>query len=334
MKKIQIIIITLFIISPSFSFIPWKSPRMHTPYHFPKLQQIYNWMEKTAEQYPAFVTAVKYGYSFMGRKRNEKNLIALEISDKRYKPKRYAFFNAGIHSRELMSVYSCIKWTNRLLKKINSGSLFWREYIKKVKLIIIPVINPDGYEMVMKGWNWRKNARIIKYRSPSFSPNSYGVDLNRNFPKFFVKSGFSFHYTWGGLSPFSEPETIALRNYLGTKNITVSLSLHSYGRYVAFPWWGRRYRIPDYSRHIKAVRVLKKIMRKYRFRQGCPYPIRGNFGDWIYSKYKCLTFTIEIGDKFNPPKRTSSKWYNEIKKGMSYILSKALPRKKIPFSEL
>jgi uncharacterized protein YxeA len=324
MKKTQLIILLTFLISNAFSFIPWKSTHMHVPSHFMRTHEIYAFLEKTAKENPSFIKLVKYGYSYEGKKKGVKNLIALEVFNKSYSPGRVAFLNAGIHSRELMGVYSAISWTKELVEKIKGNSSFWKNYIKKVKLIIIPLLNPDGYEMVMKGYNWRKNARVIKYRSASFSPNSYGVDLNRNFPKFFVKSGFSFHYTWGGLKPFSEPETIALRDYLDGKNIKVSLSLHAYGRYSAFPWWGRRYRIPDYRKHLLIQRKLKKIMRTYRMRQGCPYPIRGNFGDWIYAKYRCLTFTFEIGDKFNPKKTFAEKWYKEIKEGMSYIIKKAM----------
>ncbi len=327
MKSI-IIILTLFVSLLHARFIPWKSPRFKVPKHFPTLRQIYKWCDNIVKKYPGFVTLEKYGYSYRGKKRNMKNLRALIIRDKKYSQKRVVFFNGGIHAREFMSVYVPILWVNQTLEKIKNNHAFWRQYIKNVKIIVIPVINPDGYEMARAGWNWRKNARPVKYRSPWKCPNSYGVDLNRNFSVFFYPVKFSWHYTWGGAKPFSEPETAYLRDYLIKKNISVSLSLHSYGRYLAFPWWGNKKRkIKRYTEHKRVAKKAVSMMRGYTFRQGCPYPIRGNFGDWIYKHKRCLTFTIEIGDSFNPSYKTSMRWYKEIRRGIDFILSRACKKK-------
>ncbi len=321
MKKI--IVLFLLITCSAYSrFIPWKSPKIKVPGHFPYVKDVYAWLNSVKRQYSKFVDIESYGYSYRGKNRGVKNLKAIIIRDKRFKQKRVAFFNGGIHAREFMSVLVPILWVNETLYKIKNGHAFWSEYIKRVKLVVIPLINPDGYAMARSGWNWRKNARPVKYRSPMKCPNSYGVDLNRNFDAFFYPVKFSWHYTWGGAKPFSEPETRYLRDYLINKNIRVSLSLHSYGRYLAFPWWGRkRRRIRHYRLHRRIAKRAVRYMRGYIFRQGCPYAVRGNYGDWIYKIHKCITYTIEIGDKFNPDYKTSIKWYNEIRRGIDVILS-------------
>lgn len=51
---------------------------------------------------------------------------------------------------------------------------------------------------------------------------------------------------YAGYAPFSEPETKALSNYLlaHKENIKLYLALHSYGRYLIFPW-GFTNALPD-----------------------------------------------------------------------------------------
>lgn len=322
MKKIWISILLVVAIVCHARFIPWKSPKLYIPKHFPNKVKVYKWMKRVAAKNSDYIKLVTYGKSVKGQK-----LLALEIYNKNYNPKKCSLLSGGIHSRELMSVYSTIRFTNKIIRKIKNHNSFWLSYLKRIKLIIIPLLNPDGYDMAMKGWNWRKNTRIYRYRSARYSPNSYGVDLNRNFPVFFKPISFSWHYTWGGPNAFSEPETRSFRNYLKGKKIAVSLSLHSYGRYIAFPWWGSRRKIRHYYKHVKHARVLRRLMRGYKIRQGCPYLLFGNFGDWIYKKYKCLTYTIEIGNSFAPRLRTTKKWYKEIEKGMFYIISRAMSKR-------
>lgn len=51
---------------------------------------------------------------------------------------------------------------------------------------------------------------------------------------------------YAGYTPFSEPETRALRDYLlkHGENIKLYLAIHSYGRYLIFPW-GYTSALPD-----------------------------------------------------------------------------------------
>lgn len=320
MKRICFILKVLFLF---FAVSLYSgNPKMHIPHHYFSSKEVLNWIESCNEHYPDWVKTVKYGYSYLGKKRNKKNLMALEITDKNSNANVEILITAAIHARELMTTYSAIRFVDEILAKLDDeDEEELRELFKKVKLIVIPLLNPDGYDMVMKGWNWRKNCHIYKYKTEYAAPNSYGVNINQNFPVHFRRIHKIWSLEWGGPYPFSEPETKFLAKYLKDKNIDLSIALHSYGRYISFPWWGSlRKKIPDYRRHLKVGRMIKKLLHGYRLQEGCPYLVPGNFGDWVYAKFKCLTFTIEIGDKFNPKEILSKKWYNEIKGGLMFLL--------------
>ena len=46
-------------------------------------------------------------------------------------------------------------------------------------------------------------------------------------------------------APFSEPETAAIRDFLGTKNISNILNYHTFGNYLIFPYGALPYLTPD-----------------------------------------------------------------------------------------
>lgn len=70
----------------------------------------------------------------------------------------------------------------------------------------------------------------------------YGTDANRNFDfNWMANNGASSNpcsETFAGPTPFSEPETVALANFIRqhSSKIKIYLSFHSYGQYILFPY--------------------------------------------------------------------------------------------------
>jgi len=97
---------------------------------------------------------------------------------------------------------------------------------------IAPMVNPDGVEWDLSGedepYRWRKN------RTP-LAPDTFGVDLNRNWARLDVDEGSidpeqlvpsSDHY-WGP-SAFSEPETRSIRDFIQAHpNLKFFLDYHT-----------------------------------------------------------------------------------------------------------
>lgn len=88
-----------------------------------------------------------------------------------------------------------------------------------VKVTIIPVLNPDGLNKVVGTSSAFITADVSKSQSVVVSGrfNANEVDLNRNFACDWQATGkWQSKTVSGGSSSFSEPETLALKNYIET----------------------------------------------------------------------------------------------------------------------
>lgn len=128
-------------------------------------------------------------------------------------------FVACIHGNEV----GTYKLAQKIFEKID---------VEGATLYIIPVLNPDGYEVALNNPDYGKGGRVGRL-------NANGVDLNRNFD---LKS-FKKFSTWShgknyqdktevfcGSKGGSEPETKALCKFLEKEKIELLFMLHNAGR--------------------------------------------------------------------------------------------------------
>jgi len=90
---------------------------------------------------------------------------------------------------------------------------------KNIKVTVIPVLNPDGLKKVVAidGRFTKENIVASKAVQTSGRFNAHTVDLNRNFDCDWKQVGlWQSKSVSGGTTAFSEPETMALRNYVET----------------------------------------------------------------------------------------------------------------------
>ena len=182
-----------------------------------------------------------------------------------------------------------------------------REVMNTTQIFLIPMVNPDGVEA-----DSRKNC------APNYGPfglkkeiTSYGVNLNRNygyrwflyyiFPRryhfWFNVLDSSFNYR--GEHPFSENETIAVRDFVSTQNICLSLSFHTYGEFIFFPWTHTSRRTPDESVFISVGENISRINGYYLYLGGDYLIPRyggtlGTSENWLYGERGILSYTIEL----------------------------------------
>ncbi|MDO8601639.1 MAG: M14 family zinc carboxypeptidase [bacterium] len=88
-----------------------------------------------------------------------------------------------------------------------------------VKVTVIPVLNPDGLNKVVSATGKFAAADVATSKDIQISGRFNGntVDLNRNFDCDWQSSGkWQTTTVSGGMSAFSEPESLAIKNYIET----------------------------------------------------------------------------------------------------------------------
>ena len=259
--------------------------------------------------YPTLTRLDTLGTSIEGR-----HIIAIKISDNvdidEDEPE--VCLMGCHHARELMSVEVPLYIAEYLLENYGidpevTGLVDGRE------LWIVPMVNPDGHVYVQNNhtdpwWDWwRKNRR-------DNGDGTFGVDLNRN-----------YGYMWGyddigsspdpannlyrGPAPFSEPETQTIRDFFASREIICSISYHSYGELILYPW-GYTYDLAEDHDLLAALADSMNSGLGYAPSPGSGlYLTNGDTDDWVYGdtalKPKGYSFCVELNSYeeggFAPP---------------------------------
>lgn len=214
-------------------------------------------------------------------------------------------YTALHHAREPESLSQLIYYMWYLLENYNTDPEI-QALVNNTEMYFIPCINPDGYifnELTdpAGGGLWRKNRR-------DNLDGQFGVDLNRNYDMNwgyddFGSSPSTIEDTYRGSSPFSEPETQAIRNFTNGRNFRLALNYHTYGNHMVTPWG-----------HIPFLQTTDSLyfdfyghaITKYnQYHVGTPYETvgyvtNGASDDWMYGdqsvRQKIFSMTPEVGD--------------------------------------
>lgn len=249
--------------------------------------------------YSSILTVQKIGHSVMG-----KPIYAFVIGN----GKKEVFYSGGWHSNEWMTSKFLMIFLKQLAQHYQSNLPFFHYQVSKifedVKLYIVPMVNPDGIELVQQGiyeehpffhsvLNINKGARRFEH----WSGNIRGVDLNHQWPAGWdIEAKESPQVPWprhySGRAPLTEPEVKAVYHLTKKHNFAYVLAFHSQGQVI---YWGYRNLEPPKSKEM--VEALS-LVSSYE-------PIRtadsdGGFKDWFIQETGRPGFTIEVGVGTNP----------------------------------
>ena len=224
---------------------------------------------------------------------------------------KYDFLFTGMHhAREWISVEVTLRFVEFLLEQYDHNPRI-RQIVDAAEIWVIPMLNEDGYRYTWtKDRYWRKNRRHN-------ADNSYGVDLNRNYDADWggegsSKKGSSDVYC--GTSPFSEPETDAVRNLLDPKNGFMDdpagfIDFHSYSQLILYPYGNTEEHSP---REKELAAIAERMSDLIMAETGVAYePIKsselyvatGASADWFHLAYDFRnSLIIELrpgGDELN-----------------------------------
>lgn len=157
----------------------------------------------------------------------------------------------GVHARETINTIVLMKMAETYCQAfLNPDNVELEEFLKKkinyyleeYSIYFIPLLNPDGYMISLKGFNEIKNEELREYNKNMKIPyyewkyNGRGRDLNRNFPSITwrSKSPVKDADIYSGDYPGSELETKALMEVFQKITSTGYIDYHSRGKVIYY----------------------------------------------------------------------------------------------------
>jgi murein tripeptide amidase MpaA len=256
-------------------------------------------LQRLAERHPHITRLETIGHSWEGRA-----IWAMRITDRPHEDEpdeQGILVFAGTHAREHLSVEQALFLLRDLLENYGRDGET-TNLVTQRDIWVIPNLNPDGSEYDITRWGiappyWRKNRR-------NNGDGTWGVDLNRNFGYGWGRegsSGVTSAETYRGPAPFSEPENMALRDFvLARPHVRIIVSLHTYGEYVLFPYGYTYEDLPsDMRAEDRAIFVALADaigdLNGYRPMQASDlYLVSGSHDDWFYGALGIYAMTWEL----------------------------------------
>jgi carboxypeptidase T len=225
------------------------------------------------------------------------------------------FIMAEIHAREYTTAETAMRFAEYLTSNYGSNpDVTW--LLDYFRVFIVPMTNPDGRTWAETGEIWRKNTNNIAGGGCTFP--DYGIDLNRNHSFHWGGAGtYPCEETYQGPSAGSEPETMAIQNFVSSifpdqkgpgdaepapvDTTGTFITLHSYAQVTIFPWGWTTAHAPNFTQLQTLGRKLG-FLNQYEVCQSglstCMYNTTGTSDDWAYGNLGIAAYTIEMGNAF------------------------------------
>lgn len=202
--------------------------------------------------------------------------------------------------------------------------------LKKIRVIVVPVVNPDGFvhsreaspaftpatnnnlafEAAGLESGWRKNKRSFSNAlyaaggtSSRLNADAHGTDPNRNYPFYWggeAGNADPSDQTYAGARPFSEPESRNIAGVMKSMQMTAYLTNHTSGRLCMRPWGHTFDASPDDAFQEDLGERMCDI-HGYKNQQGrALYVTAGTSRDWSYAAMRTVVYTFEHGLVFTP----------------------------------
>lgn len=221
---------------------------------------------------------------------------------------RVLFFVGGIHGgyewNTIVLAYDAIDYF------INNPNLIPDD----VTLYIIPSANPDGQFTVTFKTGRITTADIDPNKDTTFGRfNGNGVDLNRNWDCEWSNTAYwRDQIVSGGSSPFSEPETAALRDFILEKQPESVTFWHSAANAI----YGSGCNGETYAPSMRLAGIYSNASGYPLGNTFSAYPITGDAGNWLATQ-DIPSITIELRNHSNLD-------WEQNKRGMQAILDNRL----------
>lgn len=229
-------------------------------------------------------------------------------------------FNASFHANEWITTPILLQLVNTFLLALTNQKMIRgidiQTLYNRVDVSIVPMVNPDGVDLVLHGPLENEEEDVIKYNGGSndfvsWKANIRGVDLNNQFPakweiekeRKIPKSPASRDFP--GNSPLTEPEAIAMAQLAKEREFHRLLAFHTQGEEF---YWGYEGLEPRES-----YAMANEFERVSGYRSVQYIDSHAGYKDWFIQEFKQAGFTIELGKGINPiPLSQYKKIYHEM----------------------
>ena len=255
-------------------------------------------LDRLADVYP-FIRRRDIGASVMG-----KPIPEVRIGNG---PKR-VHANGSFHANEWITTPVIMRFLNDYLLALTNNSkirgLMMEPYYRNATLSLVPMVNPDGVDLVINGAPaeepYRSQVIEINGGNTDFSgwkANIRGVDLNDQFPANWDieadrREQQPSPRDYPGPNPLSEPEAQAMAELTRSSDFSRVLAFHTQGEEI---YWGYEGLEPPESETIVNEFALVSGYTPVRYVDS-----HAGFKDWFIQEWRRPGFTIELGSGVNP----------------------------------
>ncbi|MGG3448385.1 M14 family metallopeptidase [Domibacillus aminovorans] len=275
--------------------VTWRIVQGKQPYDY---SQMMTDLRQLRTVYP-FLRVPSIGRSVLGKEIPE---VTIGNGMKR------VHYNGSFHANEWITTPVIMTFLNDyVLSLINlqpiRGLSTYRLY-KENFLSIVPMVNPDGVNLVLNGppadEPWKSKVVELNKGSEDFSgwkANIRGVDLNDQFPAKWEEERADNPKEpgprdYGGERPLSEPEAIRMAELTRRRDFSRVLAFHTQGKVI---YWGFENLEPPESEIL-----AKEFGRASGYEPVQTIESYAGYKDWFIQDWRRPGFTIELGSGTNP----------------------------------
>lgn len=266
-------------------------------------------LDSMAALYPNLITVKSLISNFLTHEGRPIYHVKISDNPNSEEAEPEVLYTAVHHAREPLSMSQTIFYMWYLLENYATNEEV-KFLVDNTEMYFVPCINPDGY-IENETTNPNGGGMHRKNKNPAIGVNNVGVDLNRNYSYQWNTTGISSSQesdVFPGVSPFSEPETQAMKWMHENHTFISASNSHTYGNTLLFPIGSTAAEFADHHDYFTDL-CGHMVSRNGYFPQKSSglYPASGDSDDYAYKvdigvglKDTVFAFTPEVGTDFWP----------------------------------
>jgi g-D-glutamyl-meso-diaminopimelate peptidase len=224
-------------------------------------------------------------------------------------------YNATHHANESINTPMLMKFIENYSRAYSNGTAIEgyniRDIFRRTSIYIIPLVNPDGADLVAYWPNYTDPAYVRAAQLnrtglplPSvWKANINGVDLNLNYPaewerekQLELEQGITgpAPRDYGGAAPINQPESRAMYDFTRRHSFRLVIAYHTQGEVI---YWQFENLAPPQS--LPIARQFAAISG-YAVEPGTGEAAYAGYKDWFIQDFRRPGYTIETGRGVNP----------------------------------